>query len=114
MHSNTAMYAWLMRQHRSVSMYQSMLCPHAQAPRMCQADEYEKALVALGGLISGKKRSHGEKWQHAYEGMRVFLEVRGGRHSCFSHTNLKCMTLLLLSLFAAVRPIMSFNTRSGL
>jgi hypothetical protein len=42
---------------------------------MCQADQYEKALAALGSLISGTKRSHGEKWQHAYEGMRVFLEV---------------------------------------
>ena len=42
---------------------------------MCQADQYERALAALGSLISGTKRSHGEKWQHAYEGMRVFLEV---------------------------------------
>lgn len=43
---------------------------------MCQqVSEYEKALAALGSLISGNKRSHGEKWQHAYEGMRVFLEV---------------------------------------
>lgn len=46
---------------------------------MCQVDQYEKALAALGSLISVNKRSRGKKWKHAYEGMRVFLEV------CASH-----------------------------
>ena len=42
---------------------------------MCHADSYDAALTALGSLISGKQRSHGERWKHAYDGMRVYLEV---------------------------------------
>ncbi len=40
------------------------------------AKSYDAALTALGNLISGKKRSGGDTWQHAYDGMRVFLEAR--------------------------------------
>mmetsp|Transcript_16300 Transcript_16300/g.48880 ORF Transcript_16300/g.48880 Transcript_16300/m.48880 type:complete len:528 (+) Transcript_16300:164-1747(+) len=39
-----------------------------------RAKTYDDALKALGGLISGKKRGGGDTWEHAYDGMRVFLE----------------------------------------
>lgn len=40
-----------------------------------RAKTYDDALKALGGLISGKKRGGGDTWEHAYDGMRVFLEA---------------------------------------
>ena len=39
------------------------------------ADEYARAMDALGGLISSHRRADGKFWTHAFDGMRVYLEV---------------------------------------
>jgi len=36
---------------------------------------YDPALKALSGLISGKKRADTQFWTHAFQGMKVYLEV---------------------------------------
>ena len=41
-----------------------------------QDEEYDRGLKMLESLITGKKRQDGSKWQHAYEMMRCYLEVR--------------------------------------
>ena len=38
--------------------------------------EYQKGLDALSSLISGRVRSDGKNWSHAFEMMKVYLEVR--------------------------------------
>ena len=38
-------------------------------------EEYARALVALSGLISSHRRADGKFWDHAFEGMKVYLEV---------------------------------------
>jgi hypothetical protein len=37
---------------------------------------YDDALEALGGLISGKKRPDGSSWSHAFDSMPTHLQVR--------------------------------------
>jgi len=39
-------------------------------------DEYERGLRLLESLITGKKRQDGSKWQHAFEMMKCYLDVR--------------------------------------
>ena len=39
------------------------------------ADDYDGALTALSGLISGKRKADPQFWTHAFEGMKVYLEV---------------------------------------
>ena len=36
---------------------------------------YDAALRSLGSLISGKKRSDGSSWEHAYTLMQAYLQV---------------------------------------
>jgi hypothetical protein len=38
--------------------------------------EWEAGLEALSGLISGRARSDGRNWSHAFEMMEAYLEVR--------------------------------------
>lgn len=38
-------------------------------------EEYSRALEALSGLISSHRRADGKFWDHAFEGMKVYLEV---------------------------------------
>ena len=58
--------------------------PHIQivAPRASkmadQEAEYERALEALSGLISGKQRKDSGMWAHAFDMMATYLEVRVG------------------------------------
>lgn len=40
------------------------------------ASEYERGLKALSSLISGRQRADGKNWSHAFELMKVHLEVR--------------------------------------
>lgn len=40
--------------------------------------EYERALEALSGLISGKQRKDSGMWAHAFEMMATYLEVGVG------------------------------------
>ena len=42
-------------------------------------EEYQKGLDALSSLISGRVRSDGKNWSHAFEMMQLYLEV-----SCFA------------------------------
>ncbi len=44
-------------------------------PAIIDNKGYDEALKALGGLISGKKRPNGSSWSHAFESMRVHLDV---------------------------------------
>jgi hypothetical protein len=39
-------------------------------------EEYQAGLQALSSLISGKVRSDGKTWSHAFEMMQIYLEVR--------------------------------------
>jgi hypothetical protein len=86
---------------------------------MCQADQYEKALAALGSLISGTKRSHGEKWQHAYEGMRVFLEVNVARIvvdalvrcACSQHAKRSCARSGVHDASSSLRSVWTLQIR---
>jgi hypothetical protein len=41
-----------------------------------EEQEYERALVALSSLISGRQRKDGAQWAHAFEMMQSYLEVR--------------------------------------
>lgn len=43
-----------------------------------QEAEYERALEALSGLISGRQRKDSGMWAHAFEMMASYLEVRVG------------------------------------
>lgn len=43
-----------------------------------QEAEYERALEALSGLISGKQRKDSGMWAHAFDMMATYLEVRVG------------------------------------
>ena len=52
-----------------------------QEPQLGGADEeeeveYERALAALSGLISGRQRRDSGQWAHAFEMMQSYLEVR--------------------------------------
>ena len=38
-------------------------------------DEYQKGLDALSSLISGRVRSDGKNWSHAFDMMQTYLEV---------------------------------------
>ena len=38
--------------------------------------EYQAALDALSTLISGRQRADGKNWAHAFDMMKVYLEVR--------------------------------------
>ncbi|GAB4823124.1 hypothetical protein N2152v2_010170 [Parachlorella kessleri] len=44
---------------------------------MSDDTEYQKALDALSSLISGKQRSDGRNWAHAFDMMKVYLERVG-------------------------------------
>ena len=48
------------------------------AAAMSDDAEYQKALDALSSLISGKQRSDGRNWAHAFDMMKVYLEVGAG------------------------------------
>lgn len=37
--------------------------------------DYQKGLDALSSLISGRVRSDGKNWSHAFDMMQVYLEV---------------------------------------
>ena len=39
-------------------------------------EEYQKGLDVLSSLISGRVRSDGKNWSHAFEMMKIYLEVR--------------------------------------
>lgn len=43
-----------------------------------QEAEYQRALDALSGLISGRQRKDGAQWAHAFEMMQCYLEASGG------------------------------------
>ena len=47
----------------------------SRAASTMDPDGYEQALTALSGLISGKKRADPVFWTHAFEGMKVYLQV---------------------------------------
>ncbi|KAL4858122.1 Folylpolyglutamate synthase [Chlorella vulgaris] len=42
-----------------------------------EEEEYERALVALSSLISGRQRKDGAQWAHAFEMMQSYLERLG-------------------------------------
>lgn len=39
-------------------------------------EEYKRGLAILESLISGKKRQDGSTWEHAFDMMHGYLEVR--------------------------------------
>jgi len=47
----------------------------ANAASEMDPEGYDPALKALSGLISGKKRADTQFWTHAFQGMKVYLEV---------------------------------------
>ena len=38
-------------------------------------EEYNKGLDALSSLISGRVRGDGKNWSHAFDMMKIYLEV---------------------------------------
>lgn len=38
-------------------------------------EEYNKGLDALSSLISGRARADGKSWSHAFDMMKIYLEV---------------------------------------
>ena len=44
-----------------------------------QEAEYQRALDALSGLISGKQRKDSGMWEHAFDMMQSYLEASAGR-----------------------------------
>lgn len=43
---------------------------------MGDSQDWQSALTALDSLISGKPRSDGASWSHAFDMMRIYLQVR--------------------------------------
>ncbi len=65
-----------LRPHRVASNINTANC-HPQPAAMADPGdaEYERALEALSGLISGKQRKDSGMWAHAFEMMASYLEV---------------------------------------
>lgn len=51
-------------------------------------EEYNKGLDALSSLISGRVRADGKNWSHAFDMMKIYLEV-----SSFSTNHTQCVSL---------------------
>ncbi len=45
------------------------------SPEEVSDEEYTKGLGALSSLISGRARADGKNWSHAFDMMKVYLEV---------------------------------------
>lgn len=53
--------------------------------------EYERALEALSGLISGRQRKDSGMWSHAFEMMQSYLEASGPAVTCSGRSLAVCV-----------------------